>query len=511
MSCIGKSREKWFAGAAVLICGLVTHGYILTNKISYHDDSVNYFGVGTTFGSGRWALGLIQKFLTKIDFFNYSSSWWNGLLSILLVAVCAMILSELFQIKHTGYAVLVGVLLISFPAMTSLFAYMFTAPYYMFAVLLMISAVYMTVKYSYGFLPAIIMMGFSMGIYQTYFGVATTLFVLILVSDAETRDFIENIKEAFKYLLTLLGGILCYFLGNTICIRNFHVTLLDYQGINDMADVTVKSLIGSVKNAYIGFLQPILGEFCGISNQKAVRILYLAVYLMVGVLVLRRLCKRGMELWNRIYFFVLCCLIPLSISIIYVMAVSDKTVIHTLMIYPYVFGLIYPIVLLEKENLKGKFWKGISVFYCTVAILLSIYYIRLDNIAYLKANYQQETATAYYTEVISQIKSTEKYNSNLPVLFYGAAGSMDDSIPILWRFDDIQLQGYSNNMHDFISYYAGKEFLELHCGYTYQEPENREAIIASENFQKMPCYPCDGSIKIIDGVVVVKWSNFEVR
>ena len=388
MSCTGKSREKWLAGAAVLICGLVTHGYILTNKISYHDDSVNYFGVGTTFESGRWALGLIQKFLTKIDFFNYSSSWWNGLLSILLVAVCAMILSELFQIKHTGYAVLVGVLLISFPAMTSLFAYMFTAPYYMFAVLLMISAVYMTVKYSYGFLPAIIMMGFSMGIYQTYFGVATTLFVLILVSDAETRNFIENIKEAFKYLLTLLGGILCYFLGNTICIRNFHVTLLDYQGINDMADVTVKSLIGSVKNAYIGFLQPILGEFCGISNQKAVRILYLAVYLMVGVLVLRRLCKRGMELWNRIYFFVLCCLIPLSISIIYVMAVSDKTVIHTLMIYPYVFGLIYPIVLLEKENLKGKFWKGISVFYCTVAILLSIYYIRLDNIAYLKANYQ---------------------------------------------------------------------------------------------------------------------------
>ena len=32
MSCTGKSREKWLAGAAVLICGLVTHGYILTNK-----------------------------------------------------------------------------------------------------------------------------------------------------------------------------------------------------------------------------------------------------------------------------------------------------------------------------------------------------------------------------------------------------------------------------------------------------------------------------------------------
>ncbi len=60
-----------------------------------------------------------------------------------------------------------------------------------------------------------------------------------------------------------------------------------------MADVTVKSLIGSVKNAYIRFLQPILGEFSGISNQKAVRILYLAVYLMVGVLVLRTFMQEG--------------------------------------------------------------------------------------------------------------------------------------------------------------------------------------------------------------------------
>lgn len=58
------------------------------------------------------------------------------------------------------------------------------------------------------------------------------------------------------------------FLGNTICIRNFHVTLLDYQGINDMADVTVKSLIGSVKNAYIGFLQPILGSFVAFQIKK---------------------------------------------------------------------------------------------------------------------------------------------------------------------------------------------------------------------------------------------------
>ena len=50
----------------------------------------------------RWALGLIQKFLTKIDFFNYSSSWWNGLLSILLVAVCAMNFVRIISDKTYG-------------------------------------------------------------------------------------------------------------------------------------------------------------------------------------------------------------------------------------------------------------------------------------------------------------------------------------------------------------------------------------------------------------------------
>ena len=133
-----KAKEKWCAALAVVVCGFMAHGYFFTNKISYHDDSCYYFGVGMTFGSGRWALGLIQKVMNKVGFLNYSSSWWNGGLCILLTAVCAVLLVELLQIRQKSYAVLLGALLIVFPAMASLFAYMFTAPYYMFAVLLMI-------------------------------------------------------------------------------------------------------------------------------------------------------------------------------------------------------------------------------------------------------------------------------------------------------------------------------------------------------------------------------------
>ena len=122
-----KAKEKWCAALAVFVCGFMAHGYFFTNKISYHDDSCYYFGVGMTFGSGRWALGLIQKVMNKVGFLNYSSSWWNGGLCILLTAVCAVLLVELLQIRQKSYAVLLGALFIAFPAMASLFAYMFTA------------------------------------------------------------------------------------------------------------------------------------------------------------------------------------------------------------------------------------------------------------------------------------------------------------------------------------------------------------------------------------------------
>lgn len=114
-------KQKKMVCRSCSICMWIYGSWLFfTNKISYHDDSCYYFGVGMTFGSGRWALGLIQKVMNKVGFLNYSSSWWNGGLCILLTAVCAVLLVELLQIRQKSYAVLLGALLIAFPAMASL-------------------------------------------------------------------------------------------------------------------------------------------------------------------------------------------------------------------------------------------------------------------------------------------------------------------------------------------------------------------------------------------------------
>lgn len=501
------NKYQTAAMMAVILWGFVSHGYMFANKLGYHDDSSSYFGVGVTYQSGRWFLGILQGIIHKIGLSNYSMPWWNGIVTLLLLAVAAAILAELFEIRHYAGAILMGMLLVSFPVMASLFAYMFTAPYYMLAILMETAGVYITVKVKYGGAAGVILIGLALGIYQVYFGLATALFVLVLICSVENHDFVHNIRRAVYYLLVLIAGLLIYFIGNKACLNILQLSLLDYQGISGMMNITPEELLKSAKHAYHMFLIPLTEDVCGIANDSFSRFCYRIIYLVTAVILLIRLLKRSAGWWNRLLLLVLYAMVPVSITIIYVMAGTESTVVHTLMIYPYVIGFLYPVVLLEKEKKENLWVKAIAVIYCATAFLLSGYYARLDNAAYLKADHQQESAITYYTNVISAIKNAEGYRSDLPVLFYGTAGQGDESIANLYQYMDITLQGYGVNEQDFISYYANENFLKIYCGYTYTDPVNREQILGNEEFVNMPTYPEDGSVKVIDGTVVVKFSE----
>lgn len=45
-----------------IIVGIISHGYIFFNKLSYHDDMSCMFSLGATYGLGRWGLGLYRRF-----------------------------------------------------------------------------------------------------------------------------------------------------------------------------------------------------------------------------------------------------------------------------------------------------------------------------------------------------------------------------------------------------------------------------------------------------------------
>ena len=120
---------------SVLIWGMFANIYMFTNKISFHDDMGALFGVGTTYASGRWLLGILGDLVKKF-YGNYSLPVLGGFLSLFFIALAAIILVDVFEIHSRVNSILAGAIMVLFPAVVSVFAYMYTAPYYYFALLL---------------------------------------------------------------------------------------------------------------------------------------------------------------------------------------------------------------------------------------------------------------------------------------------------------------------------------------------------------------------------------------
>lgn len=138
-----------------IICGIFAHLFALTNVIHNYDNmAVLPNGYGTGLNSGRWLLTVFG----------------NLLLYVFLIL-------RVLYFLHSG-----GIFIVS-PPVTSMLFFMYTAPYYAFAVLLAIMAVWIINQYKFGFLAAVVMCACSLGIYQAYFPMTIPLFVALLIRD----------------------------------------------------------------------------------------------------------------------------------------------------------------------------------------------------------------------------------------------------------------------------------------------------------------------------------------
>lgn len=176
---------------ATFLSGIFSHGFMMFNKISWHDDVTQLFGVGATFSSGRWGLGILAKVFSIFFGFVYSVPVFNAMLSLLFISLAAVLVCKGFNISNKVGQGLVAALMVTLPVVTSTFAYMFTAPYYFFALLLSFVGGYLVtrfvelqldcgsaqnenkkplngMKFLY-ILGGIFAITFSLGVYQAYF------------------------------------------------------------------------------------------------------------------------------------------------------------------------------------------------------------------------------------------------------------------------------------------------------------------------------------------------------
>lgn len=498
-----------------ILFGLISHGFGLVNFYAIHDQAHSFFdggNVGSTFASGRWGLGVLSIFIDRLfGNHHYSFPLLNSVLSLFFITITVVLLVALFKIVSPLYRVILSAIMVSTPVVTGTFGYMFTAPYYMFSLMLSVFGAYFISRYSKKsfIILGILLLSFATGIYQAYIPVAITIFFLfflfsVLINDSS--DIKKQIRLLVKLLVSFISFLVIYLLINSLIIFLGHIKLTDYQGISSMTDLSFGIIINRLINAYKLFFFP------PIYNPKNVfpinsRFAYYLFLIINGIIFcyLLYLQIKNRRITSFVLSLFIICLLPLCYNFIYIM--TDSDLVHNLMLYSNVLIVLFPLAFLSKfTDISSKtfFTRIVSTTMAFVAMYCVCTFVFYDNSFYMKADLLQRRLTSYYTSLVTQIKSTEGYKESMPVVFIDFENFKDSSVQDIEKMDINIFPYYGQDTQSIINNYAWKEQIQLFTGFS---PEYVDSSFYTQNNQvlSMPSYPDYGSIKVINEHVVVKF------
>lgn len=493
---------------SAIIFGVVSQGMGLFNKFSFHDDA-NIFSVGATYSSGRWMLGILEN-LEKLLFGDgsYSLPLFNGLVSIICIALAACILVSVIDMKNDWACIFVGGLMTVFPVVTATMGFMFTIHMYMIALLLSVIGVFLICRKNTWkhYCIGVIIIACAIGIYQAYIPMVLGVMVLYLINRIATEDkeFVDNLKRTIAVGLSAVASLILYLVVNKIFLKTMKLELADYKGINHMGFTSFYDYFIRIAKSYVNYLYPTrASKYVYYTYPGSITWIYyimLLISVVLGAILVYRLLKS--DKLNALLVTLLLLGFPLCSNFIFVM--TETGTVHTVMVYAQLLPFVLFAWLVEKVKIDNyKIAKGLSVCAIIIFISTNVMYCRYDNKCYLKAAFLQEEAKSYYTTMITQIKSTKGYNDEMPVTFVNSIYNEDKSIYIIDQLKSVTTIPYYN-LDSYLNNYNWMGFMKIWCGFNPTIADENEFVNLPE-VQAMPSYPDDGSVKVVNGTVVVKF------
>ena len=493
---------------SALIIGLFTHAYIFYNKISFHDD-VMLIGAGSTFSSGRWMLGIVHAIIKKV-IGSESIPAFIGPISLILLGMTGVLLVKIYEIESSKICALIGALLVVFPSIAGLYGYMFTSWYYCFGILLAVLAVFLCNKINnlfWGIGISAFVIACSVGIYQAYISITVSSFILLFILQIYNteNDIVMLIKKAISYATTIIIGLLEYLIINKVFLALLHISMTDYKNLNNMGKISLKTLCTGIKEAYIHFIGGGQNPSLYIGNIKYI---YYGVIIFCVCMIVSKLINwiQNKEYIRSCIWGLTCIMLPLAINFLYLMNVSEM---YSLMQYSEIFVFIFVLVLVDriKDHIETH-KRVVKSVLCLVIVSVAytiIVYAKYDNLCYLNAQISCRKVDSWMTALVANIKECEGYNSEMQIMYVNEGEVKDITFDAYSPLYMEHIVPYS--FVDLRNEYNWKDYLRVYCGFTMNEVDSntRNSLINSEEVVNMCSYPNDGSIRIINGIIVVKF------
>lgn len=499
-------KQSWkTAFLAALILGFCVHMYKFTNTLPGHDSVYNYYHTQNIIGSGRWFLMIACGISSFHDL-----PWLIGLLSVLYLAVSAVVVADHFKIENPFVLVLCSGLMVAFPSITETLFFEFTADGYFLAMIMAVLAARLTRMDTITPKRMVIsgvLICLSCAIYQAYVSVALVLsicgFILALLENKRTA------KECWKWIgchaVIYIVSLAAYYVIWQVMMKLQGVTANDYQGIDNLGSFGVHTLISGVYSM-IASMMRIFFEWNflkhGLTLYGALNLLMLAA-LSVGLVIA---VVKGKLYQSKNHLVMLgLAIAALPVSICIWSFASEQTWYHARMMGSTCLIFIFAVVLIERWC-KPRFSDLAGI----LAALMIFNNAIQANISYYYMDRCYERSYAAAVEMIHRVRPLAEESGAKQI---AVAGKLLDDVRLMNNEEQRYLPLLSvvldsNLLYDHIHIQL---MMQETFGLKIPFMENEEAFLLSQTDEvaQMGIWPAMDSVQVVGDTIVIKIDDFE--
>jgi hypothetical protein len=506
-----KDKLKYFL--ITFIFGFLCNILVITNNIVYADTIINNeirIADSWELSIGRWMLPFLGY-----SRFGIVSSVVSSFMALLFLSIAVILLIDLFKIKSKLSKFFICIIFSVAPFFYEILFSSFCSSEFLLGFLFSILSVYFLYNVKNIYISTIfgsMCFAISLAIYQAFMGVTCGLCAVIslvkLLRDKEEPKIVLK-----KLIQSLIMGILGLFLYEgilNILLLITNTSLSSYSGANDIGLKTLLNIPALIKDSFISFYRYFFNN--GIINNTAylrnyVNIfLFLILFITMGSLYLKNKNKNKPLFIIEIIFLII--LIPVTTSIVELLA--SKRDINQLMCAPYMIIFIFIYSLLE-SNFNNSLKNILLWLYTLIMVFTFQSYFVMANASYIADRIITDQTLSATNRIVDKIESNKQYKDGMKIMFAGDASSdyfkhnnkifklssgLAAQTPLMWH----DVWNCSRGWHDLIQYYIGIDFNMVSY-------DDYMQIIINKDFQDMEEYPSNSSIKVINGVMVVKILN----
>ncbi len=490
-----------------VVMGLIAHLYKITNWLPNWDSLVFRVDPQNMTGLGRWFLSATCALSSFYDL-----PFLNGILAIAFHGLGAVCICKIFDVKKSITAGLIGALTVSFPVVTSVMMYNYVSDGYAIGFFMAcLAAVFITAEKP-RYILGVLLITLSVATYQSYISVTAMLLLFSLIKELafKKESLSKTVKKSLSYSLCGIAGLLAYYGILMLIVSISGEALSDYQGVKSTTDWSNIDFYMSVISMAVNFVTFFFDFSKGLSIFTVLNILMFFSFAAFGIALIIK--KKSYKNAGRLFFTLLCvALLPFGASLLIFM--NPNLEFHNLMKMSYCVFFVFFIVLYElkifksNKNEKMKCW-----FVFVVACLMIFTNIVISNVSYHKAQLAWERSFAELVKISDRIdcldgsadcekllvsgaiRGSEAYSVNLPPDMTGITDNY-----ILRKDDESVGQSV---VCSAINDYCRKN-------YRFLSGDEKQNLLNNPEVVSMPHWPDKGSVKIVDGVIVLKLGQEE--